>query len=210
MNRRLSLVATIAATVVLTAACASSNESNQPSDGETTALQGSGLTDPDTCTEDKVGGSAEFGAYVDGPGLDPVVPQSNQGGLQQAAIYGTLMRYDYDTAEYEPSVAESLEPNEDATQWTLKLRDDVTFGDGTALTADIVKAHIERFLLPENPSNFTAMIALIEKMDAVDDTTLVFDLSVPWGSFPLHLGRSSPAWWSTARHCSPSGQRSSR
>ena len=79
--------------------------------------------------------------------------------MQQAAIFGTLMRYNYDTAEYEPSVAESLEANEDKTEWTLKLRDDVTFGDGTPMTAESVKAIIERFLLPENASNFTAMVA---------------------------------------------------
>ena len=81
------------------------------------------------------------------------------------------------------------EPNGDYTEWTLKLRDGVTFGDGTPLTADIVKAHIERFLQPENASNFTAMVALIKKMDPVDDSTLVFDLSVPWGSFPYILAQ---------------------
>lgn len=186
MNRRLPFVATLAVFVALTAACSSSNDSDN-SGGDAAPLEISGLTDPDTCTADKVGGAAHFGAYVDGPGLDPAVSQANQGGLQQAAIYGTLMRYDYDTAEYEPSVAESLEANADNTQWTLKLRDDVTFGDGTPLTATSVKSHIERVVAPENPSNFTSMVSLVKKMTVVDDTTLVFDLSVPWGSFPYIL-----------------------
>ena len=124
MNSRLPLASAVSVLVLLAAGCASSDDSNPPSDGESTAaLQGTGLTDPDTCTEDKVGGDASFGAYVDGAGLDPAAPQSNQGGMQQAAIFGTLMRYDYDTATYEPSTAESLEPNGDYTQWTLKLRD---------------------------------------------------------------------------------------
>lgn len=186
MSRRLPLAtATIAVLVTLTA-CASSGDGDA-NKGTTQELKGSTLTEDAACTEDKVGGAVTFGAMIDGPGLDPAAPQANQGGMQQAAIYGTLMRYDYDTAEYEPSVADSLEANEDKTEWTLKLRDDVAFGDGTPLTADAVKSSIERFTLPENPSNFTSQVGLIKAMNVVDDTTLVFELSVPWGSFPFIL-----------------------
>jgi peptide/nickel transport system substrate-binding protein len=183
VSRRLSIVATAAALLALSTAC-SSNSGGNDDTGTQEKLTEAALSDSDTCTKGKVGGSANFGAYVDGAGLDPAAPQSNQGGMQQAAIFGTLMRYNYDTAEYEPSIAKSLESNQDKTEWTLTLPDDVTFGDGTPMTAESVKASLERFLEPANASNFTAMVALIKAMDVVDDQTLKLTLSVPWGSFP--------------------------
>jgi peptide/nickel transport system substrate-binding protein len=39
---------------------------------------------------------------------------------------------------YKPALATSIEPNSDATVWTVKLRDGVTFHDGKPLTADDV------------------------------------------------------------------------
>ncbi len=185
MSRRLPLVAATATLLVLTTACSSGSDTSTGKPNE--KLTQGALSDGTTCTTDKVGGSANFGAYVDGPGLDPAAPQANQGGMQQAALYGTLMRYDYDTAEYQPSMAKSLNPNADNTEWTLTLPDDITFGDGTPLTAESVKASIQRFLEPANASNFTAQVALIKTMDVVDDQTLRFTLSKPWGSFPYIL-----------------------
>ena len=42
-----------------------------------------------------------------------------------------------------PWLAESWEVNDDATEFTFHLRDDVTFSDGTPLTADVVKANFD-------------------------------------------------------------------
>jgi peptide/nickel transport system substrate-binding protein len=187
VSRRLPVAAATIAVLVTLSACSPSKDSGKSEAGAPSTLKGSTLTDKSTCTTDKVGGAVNFGAYVDGPGLDPAAPQANQGGMQQAAIYGTLMHYNYDTAEYEPSVADSLESNATKTEWTLKLRPNVTFGDGTPLTADAVKTSIARFTARENPSNFTAQVALVKTMDVVDESTLIFKLSKPWGSFPYIL-----------------------
>ena len=48
------------------------------------------------------------------------------------AIYDTLTRPNAD-GEYEPWLAESVEPNDDFTEWTITLRDGVKFHDGTDL-----------------------------------------------------------------------------
>ena len=42
-----------------------------------------------------------------------------------------------------PWLAESWEVNDDATEFTFHLRDDVTFSDGTPFTADVVKANFD-------------------------------------------------------------------
>jgi peptide/nickel transport system substrate-binding protein len=53
-----------------------------------------------------------------------------------ASLYDPLFRAA--PGGYEPSLATSAEPNADATVWTLKLRDGVTFHNGKPFTADDV------------------------------------------------------------------------
>ncbi|MBW1639418.1 ABC transporter substrate-binding protein [Microbacterium resistens] len=183
---RRSILAMLAtASLVVVAGC-TTTPAESSSDG-VVALAGEARNDGKTCDASRIGGAVTFGAHTDGPGLDPVAPQANLGMMQQAAVYGTLMRYDYDRAAYEPDVAESLVASDDNAEWTLTLRDGVRFGDGTPLTAAAVKSHIERFSDPANPSNFSPMIAQIAAMQVRDDRTLVFTLAKPWGTFPFLL-----------------------
>lgn len=148
---------------------------------------GADMAASDVCTSDKVGGNLTVGAYTDPPGLDPAEPQGNLGNLQLPQIFGTLMRFNYTTASYEPWLAQSLSGNANSTVWTLKLNPKAKFGDGSPLDANAVKTSIGRFLLPANASAFTSQVALIKSMQVTDPTTLVFNLSVPWGSFPYLL-----------------------
>ena len=55
------------------------------------------------------------------------------------ALYDPLMKRDVN-GELKPYLAESMEPNDDLTQWTLKLRPDITFHDGTPLNAQALKS----------------------------------------------------------------------
>src|SRR5690554_4983900 len=54
------------------------------------------------------------------------------------AIYDPLIVLNED-GEWEPNLAESLEPNDDLTEWTMTLRPDVTFHDGTPFDAEALK-----------------------------------------------------------------------
>jgi len=49
------------------------------------------------------------------------------------------------------SLAESITPNSDATQWTIRLKPSVTFHDGKAVTADDVIFSLHRTLNPKSP-----------------------------------------------------------
>jgi peptide/nickel transport system substrate-binding protein len=77
-----------------------------------------------------------------------------------------------------------MTPNADATQWTLKLRPGVKFGDGNPLTATAVKLSISRHQNPANHSTVLSDVSQITNMNVVDDLTLVFTLAAPWGTFP--------------------------
>jgi ABC-type transport system substrate-binding protein len=54
-------------------------------------------------------------------------------------IFDPLLSYKVGGVEVEPGLAQSYEPNSDLTEWTIKLRPNVKFSDGTPLTArDVV------------------------------------------------------------------------
>jgi ABC-type transport system substrate-binding protein len=55
-------------------------------------------------------------------------------------INEALLDYEIGGTEVVAGLAEEWEPNEDLTEWTFKLREGVTFHDGTPLTADDVVA----------------------------------------------------------------------
>lgn len=64
-------------------------------------------------------------------------------------IFDTLV--ERDGAQFVPSVAESWS-NPDPTTWVFTLRDDVTFHDGSPLTAEDVKASMDRYVEQGGPA----------------------------------------------------------
>ena len=59
-----------------------------------------------------------------------------------AAVYDTLTVPNA-KGEAVPYLAKSVEPNADFTEWTITLRDGVTFHDGKPLDADAVKLNLD-------------------------------------------------------------------
>src|SRR5690606_21909609 len=158
-----------------------------------TGQEGGDTTAPETTEaagEPKPGGVISMGMYTETRGLDPVVSQGGgTGGLtEMAAIYGTLMRYNPDTREYEPYMAESLEPNADFTEWTLKLRPDVKFSDGTPYDAEAVVFGMKRHV--EKGSTMAGLMSAITNYEIVDPLTIKLTLAEPWAGFPYVLANA--------------------
>jgi len=75
-------------------------------------------------------------------GYDPALYSTSQFQFF-AALYDSLFVTQPD-GTIEPSLVTEFENNEDDTQTTLTLRDDVTFADGSTLDAELVKANLDR------------------------------------------------------------------
>src|SRR5690242_9600218 len=135
----------------------------------------------------KTGGTITMAAWSATKSLDPTgdAGTGNSGGAEVAALYDTLMRYNPDTGKYEPQTAESLTPNADFTQWTLKLRPNITFSDGTAYDSAAVVASIKRHVTKKSKS--LSLVAPITGYATPDALTVVFTLSFPWNAFPFAL-----------------------
>ncbi|MGI9508776.1 MAG: ABC transporter substrate-binding protein [Geminicoccaceae bacterium] len=86
-----------------------------------------------------------------------------------------------------PDLAVSWESNEDATVWTFKLREGVTFHDGSAFDAADVVYSLERVLDPEMDSPARSAVQMITSVEAVDDKTIQITLDTPFADMPLQL-----------------------
>ncbi|WP_043347830.1 ABC transporter substrate-binding protein [Beutenbergia cavernae] len=77
--------------------------------------------------------------------IDPGQVYEATGALAVHAMYDTLVTFEgSDVTTPVPLLAESWEANDDATEFTFTLRDDVTFSDGSELTAQDVAFSINR------------------------------------------------------------------
>ena len=105
------------------------------------------------------------------------------------AIYDTLTTPNAD-GEFVPYLAESLEHNDDFTQWTITVRDGVTFHDGTPLTAQVVKNNLDAFLgryPARTPLLFPFVLKPIQSVEVVDDRTVSITTAQPWPALPAYL-----------------------
>ncbi|RII17794.1 Oligopeptide-binding protein AppA precursor [Streptomyces sp. YIM 130001] len=122
------------------------------------------------------GGSLTVGIPVDfTPAL--LFTQSDQ-ALQQRLIYNTLIRYD-DKLEPQPELARSWKYADDGRSITLKLRDDVTFHDGRAFTADDVIFAVENLRKPERSAQLAATAKAVTGFEKRGDHEIVLEFAHP-------------------------------
>ncbi|MFD5600264.1 ABC transporter substrate-binding protein [Leucobacter sp. NPDC058333] len=153
------------------------------------------------------GGSNDGAAIISTNGSEPQNPliatNTNEvgGGKILDLIFAGLVYYDADGAAHN-DIATSIE-SDDATNYTIKIRDDATFSDGTPVKAEnFVKAwnygadaknaqlnsyffeDIEGFSYEEN-------VAELPGLKVVDDTTFTVKLNKAASDFPQRLGYSA-------------------
>ena len=108
-------------------------------------------------------------------------------------IYDGLVRYKDGALEVEPALAESWDISGDGKTYTFKLRAGVNFHDGTAVDADAVKFNFDRMLDEKHPYHNTGPFPLsfffsaIEKVEAVNSSTVRFTLNAPYAPFLSNL-----------------------
>jgi len=108
-------------------------------------------------------------------------------------VYDGLVRYKDGALEVEPSLATSWTISEGGTVYTFKLRDGVSFHDGTPFNADAVKFNFDRMLDEKHPYHNTGPFPLsfffsaVDKVTTIDDSTVQFKLKNPYAPFLSNL-----------------------
>ncbi len=194
IKRRTRVAAVLAAGTMLLAGCgngsSSSDDNSSSGDLSLAEIYKTGLVNVKAPSGDpKDGGTLTVADFGEPRVLDPAVTYANgaTGGSAMAAIYDTLVRYDYTKGSWEPQLAESLTSDDNIT-WTLKLRDGVKFTDGTPLNADAVLAS-QKYYASKYAYQSLLMMANVAETKKVDDTTITYKLRSPWTTFPNMLAQ---------------------
>lgn len=140
--------------------------------------------------EPQYGGRLRVGVAGGGASdtLDAHDPTDNVDIARNYALYAALMRFAND-GTIEPYLAESLEPNEDGTEWTLVLKEGLTFHDDSPVTSEAVVYSLKRILDPENPMRGAGDMPGVdpEKLEIVDDRTVIIHIDEPLVTLPEAL-----------------------
>lgn len=155
--------------------------------------------------------SANAQTLVYGQSGLPVTLDTAQDGNSLTVTYQiveNLVGFVNGTAEIAPALAVSWEPNGDSTVWTLKLREGVSFHDGTPFNAEAVKFNFDRWNNQDNPyafadqgkdlSAWTYIFGnyygqdgyFLESVEVIDDLTVAMTLTRPVGFLPQLLASS--------------------
>ncbi|MEC5425368.1 glutathione ABC transporter substrate-binding protein [Virgibacillus sp. C22-A2] len=117
--------------------------------------------------------------------LDPHAANDGNSLYVMNALYDTLVQLDTDLT-IQPGLAESFEQVED-TVWEAKIREGVTFHDGSELNADVVKANLDRVRDPEVASPLGFLFDMIEAVEVIDTYTVHITTEYPFAALPSHL-----------------------
>jgi peptide/nickel transport system substrate-binding protein len=148
---------------------------------------------PDRVTKGGGGGGGELTFGIEAETTNYCLPRAQLAisGIQVvAAIYDTLTVPNA-KGEAVPYLAESVEPNADSTQWTIKLREGVVFHDGTPLDSAALKLNLDSYRGAEGAPNSGPLLTLtfrfVSDVQVVDDLSVNVTLSTPVPDFPNYL-----------------------
>ncbi|MCK6211537.1 peptide ABC transporter substrate-binding protein [Georgenia sp. EYE_87] len=176
-RRALCAVGASAALALVLAACAETDDpgTTEGTDGAT----GGG------------GGSLVVGTTDVITNLDPAGSYDNGSFAVQNQVFPFLMNTPYGSPDVEPDIAESAEFTA-PTEYTVTLKEGLTFANGNELTASDVKFSFDRQLAIADPNGPSSLLYNLDSVEVADDLTAVFNLKNPDDQiFPQIL--SSPA-----------------
>ncbi|PJM77080.1 peptide ABC transporter substrate-binding protein [Bifidobacterium felsineum] len=157
-------------------------------------------------TASSTAGANIITAYNSEP-QNPLIPSNTNetgGGKPGDLLFSRLVSFDKD-GKASNEVAESITPNDDATQYTIKLKSGWKFTDGTPVTAEsFTKAwsYAANAKNAQKASSFFSTIKGYDELQAdglkgteqlsglkvVDDTTFTVDLNQSDSVFPIKVG----------------------
>ncbi|MEZ5142337.1 MAG: ABC transporter substrate-binding protein [Acidimicrobiales bacterium] len=172
-------VTLLALLAVLAGACAKSDE------GQGSSAQGT------INVQQADGGALVFGVNAETNNWSPYFGQWAGSSYTIAnAIYDPLAAYDVN-GDVQPYLAQEFTSNADFTQWTIKLRPNVTFHNGTKLNAAAVVKNLET----GSTQGLTAQVLgpMYSSVSAQDDMTVVVKMKQPWSTYP-HILTGQPGY----------------
>lgn len=155
-----------------------------------------------------------FGAQGEPICLDPAIITDGISARVTNQIFEGLVKFDKDTTNVVPSLAEKWDVSADGKVWTFTLRKGVKFHDGTDFNAEAVVKNFDYWQNTKNAVHAAQLKAgqtfeyfeaqfggfdndsIFAKIEAVDPTTVRFTLKEPQGPFLNNLAMFVFVFWS--------------
>ncbi len=159
----------------------------------------------------KTGGSLIVGTEAEEKGFSTTLGTFDETGVLYArTVFDPLMILDANGTP-QPYLAQSVTANADYTQWTITLRPNVLFHNGTPCDANALRTNFQLF----KQSALTGpAITTIQGVNVTGPLTVTIDMSSPWVPFDYYLtggigGQiayvSEPNWLATQSQTNPIG-----
>jgi ABC-type transport system substrate-binding protein len=124
-----------------------------------------------------------FGVEAEEQGFDPASARYDATGIIYArTVFDPLTTVAAD-GSIQPYLAQSVVPNADYSEWTVTMRPNVVFHDGTPCDAAAIVGSLEHFLTGEY--SFTAKP--IEHITTTGPLTLTVKMNQPWVPFDAYM-----------------------
>ena len=128
---------------------------------------------------------------AEGPTWDPIKERTQNTQDPTSPMFDQLLAtHPNEQSQLVPQIADTWEISSDNLTYTFSLRDDITFHNGSQLTASDAAWTLE--LLRNPPEGYSAinsgLVGSITSIATPDDTTLVINLSEPDNAFLYAMG----------------------
>ena len=130
----------------------------------------------------------DFAYTTFAPTWDPIKSVGGTDSIFYDPVYDRLLREDKD-GDIHPMLAEEFIVSDDNMTMTLKLREGLTFSDGTPFDAEAVKFNLDRTQAPE--SRVSGDLYMVTSVEVVDPLTVNLHLSGGIGSLPTALANTA-------------------
>jgi ABC-type transport system substrate-binding protein len=130
------------------------------------------------------GGTLTLAVEEDCKGFDPIKAGTLNSPGRSVIMAIEERLFDLDSkGKLVPELGLSATPAKDGKSWTVKLRQGVSFHDGTPFNAEAVVGHFERLLDPKNHFRGLSSIQPIASVKRIDNFTVRFQLKHAWIPF---------------------------
>lgn len=171
--KKFSLFTLLGVLLLILAACSddSNVEEEASSDGEEGAAQ--------------EGGTLTLAIPSDAVSMDPHGSNDVPSEQIRDTIYEPLVTQD-ENLEIVPVLAEEFE-QVDETTWSFKLKEGVTFHDGSEFNAEVVKANIERIKDVAKASPRSFLLDMVSEVNIIDDYNIELITEYPYAPLVNNL-----------------------
>ncbi|HEY1444334.1 MAG TPA: ABC transporter substrate-binding protein [Acidimicrobiales bacterium] len=133
----------------------------------------------------KKGGTLVFGVDAEEQGFDPTQGRFDEVGVMYARTVFDPLTIVLTNGDWAPYLAESVVPNSSYTAWTITLRPNVTFHDGTACDGAALVTNLQA----QSKSLLTGIVInpTLQSITQAGPLAATITFKQPWVPFPYYL-----------------------